>query len=335
MHRFKEIMQEVYGEYISGEIWNPKLYTENKGRYLWTDSFGVCNFLTLFCETKEERYLLQADSLINSVHNVLGKDRQGKKRLGNATDEHPLLGGLRIGKLDDESMPNGDGQYFHYLTKWMFALNRMSIVRQQPRYNEWAIELAKSIHPKFIDLSHYERPRIYWKMSIDLRTPLVRSEGNLDPFDGLVVYRLLQESSCDKQILCEEISIMERIVNEKYKYYESEDPLDLGEALWIAHWYQEPWAGELTLRSLKFLKNLFLHLYFKRNSRYRLAFREFGTTIGLQVNNASMDSSEWKIRVQEVNNFWANQIYSRDSDITPVMYCTSLFPGVFRKGYLK
>jgi len=73
MHRFKEIMQEVYGEYISGEIWNPKLYTENKGRYLWTDSFGVCNFLTLFCETKEERYLLQADSLINSVHNVLGK----------------------------------------------------------------------------------------------------------------------------------------------------------------------------------------------------------------------------------------------------------------------
>jgi hypothetical protein len=34
---------------------------------------------------------------------------------------------------------------------------------------------------------------MHWKMSIDLRRPAVMSEGNLDPFDGFVTYRLLQE----------------------------------------------------------------------------------------------------------------------------------------------
>ena len=32
------------------------------------------------------------------------------------------------------------------------------------------------------------------QVSIDLSRPLVASEGNLDPFDGLVTYRLLQEA---------------------------------------------------------------------------------------------------------------------------------------------
>ena len=35
----------------------------------------------------------------------------------------------------------------------------------------------------------------YWKMSIDLRRPLVMSEGNLDPVDCLAPYKLLQESA--------------------------------------------------------------------------------------------------------------------------------------------
>jgi hypothetical protein len=43
-----------------------------------------------------------ADHLIQNVHDVLGKDRDGKKRLGNATDTEPLKGGLRIGKVEPE-----------------------------------------------------------------------------------------------------------------------------------------------------------------------------------------------------------------------------------------
>lgn len=39
--------------------------------------------------------------------------------------------------------PDGDGQYFHYLTKWMYALSRMSLVKNEPQYNMWAVDLAK------------------------------------------------------------------------------------------------------------------------------------------------------------------------------------------------
>lgn len=56
---------------------------------------------------------MQADALINDVHNTLGRERDSNKRLGMATDASPLLGGLRIGKPDPEAMPDGDGQYFH------------------------------------------------------------------------------------------------------------------------------------------------------------------------------------------------------------------------------
>ncbi len=38
-------------------------------------------------------------------------------------------------------------------------------------------------------------------MSIDLSRPVVASEGNLDPIDGYVTYRLLQETSEDKNVL--------------------------------------------------------------------------------------------------------------------------------------
>lgn len=51
-----EIMSKIYGKY-SGKSYVPKSYKEGKGRYLWTDAYGVCNFITLFHETKEEQYL--------------------------------------------------------------------------------------------------------------------------------------------------------------------------------------------------------------------------------------------------------------------------------------
>lgn len=59
----------------------------------------------------------------------IGRTVDTKVRLAPATDERPLLGGLRIGKpLEDGAGWDNDGQYLHYLTKWMFALNRLSVV---------------------------------------------------------------------------------------------------------------------------------------------------------------------------------------------------------------
>ena len=51
---------QVYGPYTKGDTsWRPKPYKEGKGRYLWTDAFGVCNFITQYCETKDDRFLQQ------------------------------------------------------------------------------------------------------------------------------------------------------------------------------------------------------------------------------------------------------------------------------------
>ena len=69
-------------------------------------------------------YLDMADALITDVHETLGRHRHGAHlRLGRASDNSPLLGGLRIGKEAEEDEEDGDGQYFHYLTKWMFGMH--------------------------------------------------------------------------------------------------------------------------------------------------------------------------------------------------------------------
>ena len=47
-------------------------------------------------------------------------------------------------------MPDGDGQYFHYLCAWMFTLSRMSVATGDPKYNQMGIQLAKGIHDKFV-----------------------------------------------------------------------------------------------------------------------------------------------------------------------------------------
>jgi len=331
---FKKVADEVYGSYVVNTPWIPKPYKEGKGRYLWTDAFGVCNFVTLYYETGENRYLDQADCLIQNVHDTLGKDRQGKSRLGNATNEQPLKGGLRIGKEDPEGTPDGDGQYFHYLTKWMFALNRMSLARSSQKYNEWAIQLAEAVHSKFVHAKGQNHLRMYWKMSIDLSKPHVHSEGNLDPYDGLVTYKLLRETSLNKDILAQEIEDMTKMVNSKYLFYRSDDPLDLGEALWLAHFFpEEEWSKALTARSIDALDYLWKSGAFLLPDRYRLAFREFGTTIGVQINPKA--GSKWVERALDINKYWSKNLYSRDKDITPVMYCSSLIPGVFDNSYYK
>eukprot|EP00899_Mesostigma_viride_P014897 jgi/Mesvir1/23408/Mv21100-RA.1 len=218
--RVQEILDNVYGPY-TGPDWRPRPFKKGvrNGRYLWSDAFGVVNFLSLHYATGGQpgtpsQWVKQAAILIEDVHNTLGRDRHTGKRLPPATDAEPLLGGLRIGKAEEERdargrvNPDGDGQYFHYLTKWMFALNRMAQATGDSSYNAHAVTLARVAHAAFVYGNapaapcptaaaaaaagpSVNRPRMYWKMSVDLRTPLVTSEGNLDPFDGLVMFRRL------------------------------------------------------------------------------------------------------------------------------------------------
>jgi hypothetical protein len=136
-------------------------------RYLWTDAFAVCNFLGLYQKTKGEEFKDLAQQLVDQVHDTLGRHRKDDSRTGwiSGLDEeqrrkHPTQGGLRIGKesnerglhdpFDERLEWDRDGQYYHYLTKWMHALNRVSSVTGDLKYNTWAVELAKKAHAKFV-----------------------------------------------------------------------------------------------------------------------------------------------------------------------------------------
>jgi len=131
-------VQEIMLEYAILTGLSPS--RDHPRRYLWTDAFAVCNYLEIFSQTNNQAYQDLAFSLVNQVHHILGQHRNDDPRAGwiSGLDKeegelHPTKGGLRIGKHLKERMPGEplderlewerDGQYYHYLTKWMHALN--------------------------------------------------------------------------------------------------------------------------------------------------------------------------------------------------------------------
>ena len=281
-------------------------------RYLWTDAFAVCNFLGLYRQTNDETWKNLALLLVDRVHGSLGRHRGDDRRKGwiSGLDEregesHPTTGGLRIGKemnergpddpIDDRLEWDRDGQYYHYLTKWMHALNRVSQITGNPAFRRWAVELAKTAYAKFTYGSISSQKRMYWKMSIDLSYPLVTSMGHHDPLDGLIACRELQISlsgdSEGSQDLTGEIDGLAAMC--KGKDWTTDDPLGIGGLLsdaWIVAQMMErgalPQADLLTalLEACRFGLQIYAGTgSLKAPARYRLAFRELGLSIGLHA----------------------------------------------------
>ena len=284
-------------------------------RYLWTDAFAVCNFLGLYQETGGEEFKDLALKLVDQVQDTLGRHRKDDSRTGwiSGLDEqdgrlHPTKGGLRIGKQLQErgsSDPfnerlewDRDGQYYHYLTKWMHALNRVSRVTRDLKYNTWAVELAKTAHARFVSASSYGGPKgMYWKMSIDLSFALVPSMGQHDPLDGFVTYNELQATAAKDpkksmgNDLRAEIFDIANIC--EGKSWATDDPLGIGGLLFDAcRVAQLIVSGNLEqaglLETLLESSLIGLDSFVKENSLklpagYRLAFRELGLSIGLQA----------------------------------------------------
>jgi hypothetical protein len=95
-------------------------------RYLWTDAFGLVLLVSLYEALLDERYLDEAEGLVAEVNRVLGRPR-----------------GIRIGEE-----PDRDGQYFHYLAMWLYALSVLG--RYRPLYREQGVTLARQIHDPFV-----------------------------------------------------------------------------------------------------------------------------------------------------------------------------------------
>jgi hypothetical protein len=269
-------------------------------RYLWTDAFGLTLLVSLYERTGEAAWLDEAEQLVGAVDRVLGRPR-----------------GYRIGQA-----PDRDGQYFHYLAMWLFALGRLGAHR--PEYREKAVRVAKAVHPAFV----IPRLGVVWKMQEDLSAPYPGyGLGALDAFDGYVAYRLLDEGA-----LAAEIAEMRALIDAGYRELDVDQDLGLGMMLWLTHFFpEEPWARLHRARSLEALDNLWVDPpgYFGRGRRerhVRFAFTNYGVSLGLQAVGEHED------RAERLNAYFeayrSGDEYDEDA-ITHVMGCVSHFPGAF------
>ncbi|MFX0084706.1 MAG: hypothetical protein ACFFAU_03450 [Candidatus Hodarchaeota archaeon] len=299
-----------------------------KRRYLWTDGFAVCNFLGLYQINNENKFKNLALKLINQVHMILGKHRHDDTRSGwLGSKDRPTKNGLRIGKplnerkLHEPFNPNlewdRDGQYFHYLTKWMHALNRVYQVTREEKYLTWAVDLAEA------SKAFITNDRMFWKMSIDLSYPLVPSMGQHDPIDGYVTFNEIKTFiDVDFSVTLKKFEKLMHKVN-----LITTDPLGIGGLLFDAYRLEQiDLEPEIILQLIKAAQK---GLEYSQLS-HTLAFRELGLAIGLQAAKKMLVLEEYWPLIDEINNYWLkNSVWTEHKDINKVMLATSLAPDSF------
>lgn len=269
-------------------------------RYLWTDAFGLVLLVSLYRRTRDEAWLDEAKALVSEVDSVLGRPK-----------------GYRIGQA-----PDRDGQYFHYLAMWLYALGRLG--EHEPAYRKRAVRIAKDIHGAFV----IPGVGVLWKMREDLSGPYPGyGLGALDAFDGYVAYRLTEETA-----LGAEIAEMRALVDMQYERLHIDQDLGLGMMLWLTHFFpDEPWAKLHRRRSLGALDRLWVDPpgYFgrSRHERHvRFAFTNYGVSLGLQAVDRHVE------RAERLNAYFetyrSGDEYETDA-ITHLMACCSHFPGAF------
>ena len=272
-------------------------------RYTWTDAFGVVLLVSLYAELGERRFLDEAEWLVSEVDRVLGRPR-----------------GIRIGEA-----PDRDGQYFHYLAMWLYALSVLA--RHVPAYRRKGIDLVRHIHGAFV-----VRGRgVVWKMKEDLSAPYPGfGFGALDAFDGYVSYRCL-----DEQALAREIADMKALIDATAPSLTITQVLGLGMMLWLTHFFpKEDWAVAQRRRGLAVLERMWRgDGYFCREPdlpNVKFAFTNYGVSVGLQAVDAMAE------RVPRLNVFFdryrSGDEYDREA-ITHVMACSSHFPGYLIRGF--
>lgn len=348
-------------------------------RYLWTDAFAACNFLALSDACSEPGLRQQALLTVERVHDQLGRFREDDVRRGwlhgphgAASAGHPTRAGLRIGKplperapgepVDEDLEWERDGQYFHYLTRWMHALDQLARATGSPHLNLWARELADTAHRAFTYTAHDGSRRMHWKMSVDLSRPLVASMGQHDPLDGYITTTALQCTAAafgatdgpDLKHAAADYAAMLDPGN-----WATTDPLGLGGLLMDASRVEQlirhhRFDGSDLLDRLLAAALLGLQHYQPPGhapARQRLGFRELGLAIGLAAVDALSQTAQDRefsgsaaarrllaalqphLPLREsINAFWrAPENRRADSwtshrDINEVMLATSLVP---------
>ena len=355
-------------------------------RYLWTDAFAVCNFFELFAQTGDQTHRRYATDLIDQVHQVLGRYRNDDMRnvwISGLHDEagrhHPTAGGLRIGKplkeraagepIDERLEWDRDGQYFHYLTKWIHALCQAGFATGNAGYARWAVELGEAAFAGFIRRSGSGQSiGFYWKMSTDLSRPLVPAMGMHDALDGFITFREAQHAvvALSADIGANDLSAAIKSLSAlcQHRDWMTDDPLGIGGLLFdacrlIRLINEEP----IDVNLLESLLDACLHglttflvsRSLNRPVSQRLAFRELGLAIGLRglpmlADAVARTSSgfgrrsalqqvlgqllKYESLSKEIVNVWLPYAqhqgnWQAHQDINDVMLATALIPDMF------
>jgi hypothetical protein len=350
-----------------------RIGTNGSKRYLWTDAFAVCNYLGLEQATGDARHRETALRLIDDVHRTLGRHRADEARAGwlsGLSDEefaaHPTRGGLRIGKPLPERAPDEviderlewdrDGQYFHYLTKWMQALDRAARLTGRTTIGSWAKELAATAHRAFAYTARDGSRRMYWKMSIDLSRPLVGSMGQHDALEGFVTDAEIESSARETNApadpdLADAIADFASMIEPARLV--TADPLGLGGLLVDAFRAERlidrgaAAVGPDLVRVLADAALVGFRQYvqggeLRTRADRRLAFRELGLAIGLSAVKQMKSSRPVAALARhqpvrdEIESFWLRPehrqiaLWLEHQDINDVMLATCLVP----EGYL-
>jgi hypothetical protein len=350
-------------------------------RCLWTDAFAVCNFLGLARITGRATFLELALCLVDQVHRTLGRHRADDARIGfisglsaEQAELHPTLGGLRIGKPLPERRPDEpfdealewkrDGQYFHYLTKWMHALDQVARSTGDPRFNLWARELSQTAYAAFC---RPDRGGVTWKMSTDLKRPLVAAPRHHDALDGFVTFVVLQMTASSlphappDPALKIEVLGMAALVGESR--LATADPLGIGASLTDASRVARLTASAsldaddlldaLLAAALGGLRRYVATGQLDQPASSRVAFRELGLAIGLHAIDWIAAEIEleperfpqrdallrWLAKLASystlaasIESFWLDaanretELWAEHADINEVMLATSLAP---------
>jgi len=355
--------------------------SQKKRRYLWTDAFAVCNFIELFLRTGDELYRRCATGLIDQVHHVLGRYRADDYRHGwisglsdEAGNRHPTTGGLRIGKplrerqagesIDERLEWDRDGQYFHYLTKWMHALCRAAVVSSDPAPAEQALELGEAAFRGFARKSASgDVMGIYWKMSTDLSRPLTFAMGLHDALDGLVTFREVQHviSKTHAKTSTNDLTAPISSTSDLCRNgdWDTSDPLGIGGLLFDAcrlsqlprRHGDEDLLEEITKVCASGVRAFVAGQPLTRAASQRLAFRELGLAIGLKAIPRIVEPIKHAMKIrgrpsqgrdlpyqslaEEIISAWLpcaqspDQLWQAYEDINDVMLATALIPDTF------
>lgn len=303
--------------------------TECQRRYLWTDAFGVLNFLSLSKSDSKRsvKFLEAAKLLIDSVHRTLGVPRD--KAFPMRFKDGRFLG-LRIGKVLARSTSDPgmefDGMYWHYLDKWLFALARYYQFTGDSDILHKAMQLAKDVFSAFCERRSGRPIGLYWKMNSDL-TPIPGLIGdygsNSDAFSAITVFNILNDLSGG--LLNQEIADLRYILhgcNETPSF----DPLGYGLLWWRLQWLDPNDCVDMKQKLVLISDQ---ELNFEQGMQ--LPFRLFGAVLGAELSGIPMLEKRAEKILLVLKGKFFDPKNDEHSSINAVMLASCINPLAFKK----